>query len=324
MATAGPSFPASTGQDNSLGTVGWTSDGNIVANDGAYAYMSAAGTSYFLKATNFGFAIPSGATIDGVTVRYECGTTASMVNENSLKLIKANVISGDERSATVAYGGSDTVYERGSAADLWGLSLSAEDINDSTFGVGLSIYDFMGDGDTRVDYVTIEITYTAAIESEPQVVASASSIVARSRPVWSSRHRTYEHYPELVPETTDNQPSVIRSVPRIAPWIFARSRVIGAADDFQEDSTPGWDSSVVLSRGRGLARPVMRSRVVLLDAPEGQGSVCCCPFGAVVVSRGFATVSLVSVEPKANAANTAAVISDKFATAVLVVNTCTC
>jgi len=179
VATAGPSFPASTGWDTSIGTVGWTSDGNIVSDNGSYAFMSSAGTSYYLKATNFGFSIPSGATINGVTVRYECSTTAMSVYENSLRLIKAGTISGSDYSTTAAYTGTDTVYTRGGSSDLWSLSLSAADVNDPTFGVGLSVYDFMGGGDTRVDYITIEIAYTAAA-SGPEAVVVSCRVPARA------------------------------------------------------------------------------------------------------------------------------------------------
>lgn len=57
--------PASAANDASVGTQAWADPTNILLNDGSYA-TATGGTSQYLAASNFGFAIPGDATIDGI------------------------------------------------------------------------------------------------------------------------------------------------------------------------------------------------------------------------------------------------------------------
>lgn len=55
--TVGPSNPGTNANDAGTGTVAWGTTANIAASDNAHATVTT-GTSQYLEATNFGFAIP--------------------------------------------------------------------------------------------------------------------------------------------------------------------------------------------------------------------------------------------------------------------------
>ena len=76
--SAGPSSPTSTGNDASIGTVSWSNTGNAVSSNNSYATVANA-TSNYLTLTNFGFAIPGGATIDGIEVSIEKSRTDNKI-----------------------------------------------------------------------------------------------------------------------------------------------------------------------------------------------------------------------------------------------------
>ena len=115
MATQGPLSPGTMAYDNTIGNEWWSNPNNAKISDDNYA--SSAG----------GQASP--------VVFYE----------HSIKLYKAGTISGNEKSTGGALPSIKTYISYGSSSDLWGLTLTAEDINNSGFGVGFSCtYDLSG------------------------------------------------------------------------------------------------------------------------------------------------------------------------------------
>lgn len=161
----------STGTPSGGGTA-WSSAGNITANDNNDANAGSAFTSVtseVLRASNFGFSIPSGAIIDGIEVRYErFGTTsgsASLPIEVTEQLIGASAsFVGNNKSGGATWEGTRTLTTLGGSSDKWGTSLTRSDINDSDFGFGIQA-EFNGGGlgnpsNAFVDYVQIRVHYT--------------------------------------------------------------------------------------------------------------------------------------------------------------------
>lgn len=171
MATAGPSYPGTGADDDSVGTITWNNPTNIEAADGVYteAPINAHADTHYLVATDFGFTIPDGSTISGVTLiinRYNSRATAYDVWDAVVSLLKAGTISGDNKADLVtAWPGSFASKSYGGVSNLWGLSLTSADINASNFGAVLQVH---GHGAssytarTRVDYITITVTYIEA------------------------------------------------------------------------------------------------------------------------------------------------------------------
>lgn len=134
MATQGPLICGTGVDDASVGTVTWTSPSNITAEDGTSAMISNASyTSHYLKATNFGFSIPSTATIDGIYAEWKIrGNPQTVIH--SVKIVKGGTIGGTEQSGQELLGSTLVWKGYGGSSNLWGLSFTPTDINSSTFG----------------------------------------------------------------------------------------------------------------------------------------------------------------------------------------------
>lgn len=166
MPSVGPSLPTVGANDASAGVTAWAGPGNITANDATYAAASPANgsTSQLLVGTAFGFSIPDGATINGVEVSVERKSASALCRDFSITLYQAGAAAGDNKADTgTQWPTSDTVATYGGAADTWGLSLSAADVNDAGFGVAVRCEkNNAGLGAASVDYLSVTITYTEA------------------------------------------------------------------------------------------------------------------------------------------------------------------
>jgi hypothetical protein len=160
---------AGTGaNDASFGTAAWTTPTNITASDDARATQSlaAGATTQYLKASSFGFTIPSGATIDGIVVEAEeFGGTG--VVEARARIVKADATIGTtDKSTGAALPTSDTYRSYGGTTDLWGETWSATAINDSDFGFVFAATNGAGVSRTvSVDHVRITVHYTETTSS---------------------------------------------------------------------------------------------------------------------------------------------------------------
>lgn len=161
MANLGPLPAATFATDAALGAIAWTGAGNAAASDNSYAtsILLLGQITNYLKATGFGFSIPQGATIMGITVNIERSTTVlNATHDNSIRLVKGGVIAGDEKAVAGLWPTSDAVATYGSASDLWGQTWTPNDINSANFGVVLSaIADIAGTA--QIDFVSIVVTY---------------------------------------------------------------------------------------------------------------------------------------------------------------------
>jgi hypothetical protein len=92
-------------------------------------------TSQNVEATGFGFAIPSGSTIDGITVLFDetDGGSAEPQEQSSflVQMLKAGTPVG---TAKTSKGIGTGTLSLGNNIDLWGTTWSVSDINNSNFG----------------------------------------------------------------------------------------------------------------------------------------------------------------------------------------------
>ncbi len=138
-------------------------------------------TTHYLEATQFGFAIPTGATVSGIKLeigRASTGTGLSIA-DSVVKLVKAGSVVGSNRAATTtlwptagfrlkAYGGQ---------TDLWGTTWTPAQINDGTFGCVLSA-SFLGanlrTAAVNTMLMTIYYTTSGGFDTTPDAVVYAS------------------------------------------------------------------------------------------------------------------------------------------------------
>lgn len=167
MASQGPNSPSSGSNDNATGSLAWSGTGNIFSSNNSKAQATGGSVTNYLKATGFGFSIPSGATIDGISVDIERNNGAffaSNVNDSTIKIIKGGVIAGTNRAVPATFWPLvDTTANYGSSSDLWGTTWTDTDINASNFGVAISArgQSFKASATPAVDFVSITIYYTA-------------------------------------------------------------------------------------------------------------------------------------------------------------------
>lgn len=176
MAATSATYPSTVVDNDTVGAYAWSNPGNAVSDDNVYAScviaIAGTGQSHYLWATNFGFSVPAGATIDGVTVeygRYASQSGASRYTKDAtLQLIKGGALTGDDKADTsTKWPTSEGNKAYGNAVDGWNANLSAADVNGSTFGVAISC-NVTAVGTAYIDYVRITINYTTAAGSSLQ------------------------------------------------------------------------------------------------------------------------------------------------------------
>jgi hypothetical protein len=155
---------AGTGADDaSTGSQAWSNPGNITADDGSVASVTLPGPhdlSHYLKATNFGFAIPAGAIITGIVASVERSSDGVVQIDSEVRIVKGGVIGSTNKAIGTLIPGSLTLQDFGGVTDLWGETWTPADINASNFG-----FVYAGAEGTfktiSVDQMKITVYYTA-------------------------------------------------------------------------------------------------------------------------------------------------------------------
>lgn len=169
-----------TNVDNASGAT-WSNMANVNASDDAWATASvgsAPNHTDFMQLTNFGFTdsdIPAGSLIDGVEVsveRSEGSLSTATVNDDTIKLIKGGVQTGDNKASATNWPTSDGTVVYGSSTDGWNAGLAQTDIVASNFGVAIAGKRSGGTGSEqcRVDHVQLRVYFTVlgARSSQPR------------------------------------------------------------------------------------------------------------------------------------------------------------
>lgn len=171
MASSGPLGAGTGGNVTGIGTLAWFNASNITANDASYAFQGAfdaAATTNWLKATNFGFSIPSGATVDGITVEWDkyfedaFGDGATAYDAGA-RIVKGDTIGSTDNSKVDVWPTAATFSSYGSNVYLWGETWTYSDINSTTFGAAISANMQATGGalvNCFVDYCRITVYYT--------------------------------------------------------------------------------------------------------------------------------------------------------------------
>lgn len=120
--------------------------------------------SNYLEITNFGFSIPSSATINGITVTLYRTSDDSAFKDYSARIIKNGTVGTTDKSNPniwTIYTPEQITY--GGSSDLWGTTWSYSDINNSNFGFALSAINEFGNKfqlGCNVGIVRITVHYT--------------------------------------------------------------------------------------------------------------------------------------------------------------------
>jgi hypothetical protein len=165
---AGSNVPGTTANAGNLGE-NWSYTDNAKTDNGTYASASVSPNSYsdYLRVTNFGFNIPLNATIKGIIVSVEKystgGSSSERIRDNIIRLRNQDgTLTGDNKAVSSIWPTTNTTVNYGGSADLWGSSWTPNQINDSDFGVVLSVYNTRNDRSRTayVDYISITVHYS--------------------------------------------------------------------------------------------------------------------------------------------------------------------
>ena len=134
--TQGPFNPATCTNDASTGTIAW-SPATLPAQVALKGNNN--DVSNFLKCTGYGFTIPAGSVIDGITVTVNRSESrAGMVQDVAMRIVKNGTIGATDRSNAAFWPTAAGAQTYGSAADLWGNTWTVADINAANFGAAIS------------------------------------------------------------------------------------------------------------------------------------------------------------------------------------------
>jgi hypothetical protein len=159
-----PSEPVPTQYQSAGQTRAWTEPIPTTWNTTASAVcaLSANSVGYYLIINNdFGFAISSDSTINGIVAEILCRGGGGTTYDSEVVIVKDGVLGGTNRSEAGAWNSGSFVYKsHGGATDLWGTTWTPAQINASDFGVAVSPKT-IGDGaDGEIQGVRITVYYT--------------------------------------------------------------------------------------------------------------------------------------------------------------------
>ena len=188
--------PANSIALSGIGNINWTA-----GSSGANVYGSITGTlgvsnvTGYLVFTNFSFALPSDATIVGITLSLynsaTFGSASGPVTDNIVKLYVGSQIVGDNKASATSRA-ADTTITYGSSTDTWGTTLTASQVNDTAFGFVYSMNirnDWaivVGETDGQACTMTIYYTTAGSIDNVVQLVNASATIVGDNKASASS------------------------------------------------------------------------------------------------------------------------------------------
>ncbi|MBK8909226.1 MAG: hypothetical protein IPM60_15500 [Rhodospirillales bacterium] len=179
MADTGWQSCATGTNDDRFGTLAWGFPERIVALDGSRSHIvSQSGTSNYLKATNFGSAIPAGATIDGVEIWVEARRASGTPTFpfDRVRLVDENDVVGDtdRASGTVVTDAGYDPYYFGGPSDLWGEALTPAILNNSASGVvvATSLAEVYY---PQIDYIARKVYYSTSTTHDAAASAAGAA-----------------------------------------------------------------------------------------------------------------------------------------------------
>lgn len=173
--TRSPGTCANAAGPNSLA---WTNVGNALTsnNVGATNSVNDGQVSDYLQCSSYGFTIPDGNRITGITATIRRQANNTNVIDETVVLLRAGVQETSGLANTTTYSNGsyrDDAY--GGTSNLWGAEWSINEINATGFGLALASQKSSNTGGARtvnVDVITLGVTYVADATSP-----SVSSLV---------------------------------------------------------------------------------------------------------------------------------------------------
>lgn len=122
---------------NGAGATTWTNPNNVTSAVSFATVVAGAGGSAVLNATQFGLSLSIGEVITGAAVTFTAYQTAVGIGPKlTVYLLKNGTPVGLGKTMSLSGVTSPTVFTLGSISDLWGSTLSVNDVNAAAWGFG--------------------------------------------------------------------------------------------------------------------------------------------------------------------------------------------
>lgn len=171
--------PGYCGSFEGIGSQSWDNPRRAETSDDRRAITSLTGseTSNYLACIAYGFNIPEGATINGITVTVERHAESGGggdFRDAAMRLLKSFSLSGADRATNTIYPSSDAEEAHGGPTDLWNTSWTPAQINDNRFGAAFAAQRTANGNNTRdlrIDHIEITVDYTVPCLPPPNTPA---------------------------------------------------------------------------------------------------------------------------------------------------------
>lgn len=170
---SGPNSPATASSVSFSGSdYDFNNPLNILADDISFSQASSVFSLFskqteYLQAKDFGFTIPTGATICGIEVTVVKRATnllpiLAYVKDHRVRVIKNNAFTPDDKANPAEWSSSETYTSYGGVNELWGTTWSPTDINNNTFGFSISaeiVTTVSLFPSARIDHISMTVHY---------------------------------------------------------------------------------------------------------------------------------------------------------------------
>lgn len=174
-------FAADYATVNTGGTVDWTVPAIFPRPGGATCTLPGGAKSYQLQLSNFGFAVPTGATVTGILVQVDRRQSAGsgVIKDDEVTL---GALTSNKADLATAWPGSLTSALYGNSGDLWGATWTVAAINSASFTAILSVQEtsLMSAATALVDAIQVTVYYTAP----PSMIDEDEGIQWQTRTLW--------------------------------------------------------------------------------------------------------------------------------------------
>jgi hypothetical protein len=159
LSTRGPSSVTQQGDYE----VSWTNINNVLTSDDSYCTSSLVvpgPETDTLRASDFDFTVPHGATINGIVVEIERYSSAANTIKDAEITIRKGTTNSNNKSTGSFWSTTEGYVSFGGASDLWGLTLTAEEVNAATFAVNVRVANESGEfGTAFIDHIRVTVYY---------------------------------------------------------------------------------------------------------------------------------------------------------------------
>ena len=148
----------------------WIGAENVEGSDDVYSdfnNLNISSNSYtdYIHVNKFQLGVPAGKIIKGIEVTVERSDPDQNTADYSVRILKYDMVTGDEKSTGDVYTATDTEKTFGGPTDLWGEIWTDDMINDNGFGIAISAQRIDGSSGAtsgRIDNIMITVYYESA------------------------------------------------------------------------------------------------------------------------------------------------------------------